>query len=88
LGVSLNISDRSSSKRLKFQGKYQASFCTQVSILFKRNYLYVIRNPLGLLAMVFSSIFNGMICAGIFHGLAGKKMIFEYPMTMEDFAWN
>ena len=49
----------------------------QFWLLFKRNNLYIYRNPTVGLAVVGTALFNGLLAAGIFHGLAGNEMKFD-----------
>jgi ATP-binding cassette subfamily G (WHITE) protein 1 len=55
----------------------QASFWLQFKLLFNRNMVFIVRNPLALYALLGISIFMAMLVSAIYHGVAGKRFSIE-----------
>ena len=52
-----------------FAGKRTVGHCTQFWAIFKRNLVYLIRNPRTLRATVFNGVFMGLLVLSLFEGV-------------------
>lgn len=66
----------------QISGNRSVNFFKQLYLLFKRNWLFNVRNPTSLVAMIFIALSNGFLLSAVFHDLGKGR--FKFPLDTYD----
>jgi hypothetical protein len=71
---SAKIDEKYKLAKLKIGKETRVSFIKQFGLLFKRNTLHIIRNPLSSIALIGLAFFMAFLVSSLYYGVGNKKI--------------